>query len=65
VCTGLASWIGTAGDAADASNKFAVLLPVHERVLGPEHPDTLAVRQSLALWNKQAGNRRRGWGRQK
>ena len=27
-----------------------------ERVLGPEHPDTLAARASLAYWTGQAGD---------
>ncbi|MFE3572652.1 tetratricopeptide repeat protein, partial [Bacillus subtilis] len=26
------------------------------RVLGPDHPDTLATRHSLALWQGQAGD---------
>ena len=40
----LASWTGEAGDPAAARDQFAALLPVRERVLGPEHPDTLAAR---------------------
>jgi len=31
-------------------------VPVYERVLGPEHPDTLAARASLARWTGQAGD---------
>ena len=34
----LAFWTGEAGDAAGARDQFAVLLPIRERVLGPEHP---------------------------
>ena len=34
----LAGWTGRAGDAAGARDQFAALLPVRERVLGPEHP---------------------------
>ena len=34
----LAVWTGEAGDAAGARDQFAALLPIHERVLGPEHP---------------------------
>jgi hypothetical protein len=32
------------------------LLPVEERVLGPEHPDTLAARANLARWTGRAGD---------
>ena len=38
-----------AGDAAAARDQFAALLPIGERILGPEHPDTLATRRSLAF----------------
>ena len=43
-------------DAAGARDQFAALLPVFERVLGPEHPDTLYIRHSLARWTGQAGD---------
>ena len=33
---------------------LAQLLPLYERVLGPEHPDTLNARQNLAHWTEQA-----------
>jgi hypothetical protein len=36
--------------------KLAALLPVEERVVGPEHPDTLATRASLGYWARQAGD---------
>ena len=39
----LARWTGEAGDAAGARDQFAALLPIRERVLGPEHPATLAL----------------------
>ena len=29
---------------------------MRERVLGPEHPDTLTARASLARWTGQAGD---------
>jgi hypothetical protein len=32
------------------------LLPVCERVLGPEHPDTLLTRANLARWTGTTGN---------
>lgn len=34
----------------------AVLLPVRERVLGPEHLDTLVTRHEIAHWAGEAGN---------
>jgi hypothetical protein len=61
----MAAWIGAAGDTAEASRLYAALLPVYERILGREHPDTLAVRQDLTFWNKQAGKGQRRRGRQK
>jgi hypothetical protein len=47
-------WTGQAGDAAAARDQFAVLLPVRERVSGPEHPDTLAARGNLDYWTERA-----------
>jgi hypothetical protein len=43
-----------AGDAAAARDEFADLLPVTERILGPEHPRTLAARGNLAYWTEKA-----------
>ena len=53
----LADWTGEAGDAAGARDQFAALLPVEERVLGPEHHETLIVRGNLAYWTEDA----QGW----
>ena len=39
-----------------ARDQYAVLLPTCERVLGPEHPDTLAIRANLARWTGKAGD---------
>ena len=50
----LATWTGRAGDAGGARDQFAALLPVLERVLGPEHPDTLTARGNLARWTAEA-----------
>ena len=36
----LARWTGEAGDPGGARDQYAALLPVIERVLGPEHPDS-------------------------
>ena len=44
------------GDPAAARDQCAALLPVLERVLGPEHPDTLTARGNLARWTGQAGD---------
>lgn len=35
---------------------LADLLPVRERVLGPEHLDTLATRYNLAYWTERAAS---------
>jgi hypothetical protein len=49
-----AYWTGQAGDAAAARDQLGELLPLRERVLGPEHPDTLATRNNLAYFTEQA-----------
>ncbi|WP_396793961.1 tetratricopeptide repeat protein [Microbispora sp. H13382] len=38
-----------------ARDLFAALLPIRERVSGPQHPNTVMTRTSLALWNERAG----------
>jgi hypothetical protein len=52
----LARWTGEAGDAATARDQFAALLPRYERMLGPEHPETLTAQHNLARWAGQAGD---------
>jgi hypothetical protein len=52
----LAYWTGRAGDAAAARDQFAALLLVRERLLGPEHAETLAVWYQLAHWAALAGD---------
>jgi hypothetical protein len=52
----VASWCGLAGPATGARDQLAALLPIDERVLGPEHPDTLAASHGLAHWTGQAGD---------
>jgi hypothetical protein len=44
------------GDAAGARDQYAALLPICERVLGPEHPLTLTIRVNLALWTGRVGD---------
>ena len=48
VLIALSRWAGQTAAAA--------LLPIEERVLGPEHPATLAARHSLARWTGEAGD---------
>lgn len=43
------------GAAAGARDQFVALLPIRERILGPEHPHTLTTRRNLAYWTEQAG----------
>jgi hypothetical protein len=52
----LAYWTGKAGDAAGARDQYAALVPVCERILGPEGPISLAARYGLARWSGAAGN---------
>ena len=52
----LAYWTGVAGDAAGARDQYAALLPIRERVSGPEHPGTLTARANLAYWTGEAGD---------
>ena len=47
---------GQAGDPASTCDQYAALLPVRERVLGAEHPDTLTTRADLAYWIRKAGS---------
>ena len=47
---------GEAGDPVSARDQYTALLPVYERVLGREHPDTLEVRVNLARWTGEAGD---------
>jgi hypothetical protein len=46
--------LARAGDAAGARDQYTALLPLYERVLGPEHPDTLTVRANLARLTSEA-----------
>jgi len=52
----LAYWTGCAGAAAAARDQFAALLTSYERILGPEHPETLAVWYQLAHWSSLTGD---------
>jgi hypothetical protein len=51
----LARWTGEAGDPVTARDQYAALLPMQERVLGPDtHPKTLTTRSNLADWTEKA-----------
>lgn len=50
----LARAIGESGDYATARTWRQSLAKAHEDRLGPEHPDTLTTRGSLAQWTVQA-----------
>jgi Tetratricopeptide repeat len=45
-----------AGDHAGARDQYAALLPVIERISGPQHPLTLITRGDLARWTGEAGD---------
>ena len=46
---------GRGGNQAAARGQLAALVPVFERVLGPEHPETLTIRYNLAVYTGSAG----------
>ena len=47
---------GRAGNPGAARDLITALLPVRERVLGPDHPYILSTRAELAHWTGEAGN---------
>ncbi|EST23038.1 hypothetical protein M877_28375 [Streptomyces niveus NCIMB 11891] len=47
---------GESGDAAGAADAYAKLLVDRERVLGPDHPDTLHARDWHAFCTGEAGD---------
>jgi len=44
------------GERAEAAKELRLLLPTAERLLGPAHPETLAVYASLSSCAKAEGN---------
>ena len=47
---------GGDGGCGRARDQFAALLPIRERIFGPEHPDILGTRGNLAWWTGAAGD---------
>jgi Tetratricopeptide repeat len=52
----IAHYLGSIGNYAAAHDFHQRVLKARERVLGPEHPDTLTARHQLARWTGQAGD---------
>nr|MDT0656393.1 tetratricopeptide repeat protein [Micromonospora sp. DSM 115978] len=48
--------IGSSGNATGAAEAFAQVLTEQERILGSEHPATLATRSNLAHWQGETGD---------
>ena len=56
----LARWTGEAGEVAGGHDYSSPRSPICERVLGPEHPDTLTTRGNLARYDRGGGGCGRG-----
>jgi hypothetical protein len=52
----IANYLGESGSYAAARDLQRRGLDARERVLGPEHPETLTARDSLAYWTGEAGD---------
>ena len=52
----IVKYVGSRGSYATARDLQQRVLDARGRVLGPEHPDTLAARGDLALWTGEAGD---------
>ena len=44
----IALWLGNSGRIDEAITAYQELLADHQRVLGPDHPNTLNTRKNLA-----------------
>ena len=51
----LATYLGSSGSYATARDLQRRILDARETVLGPQHPDTLAVRHEFGRWTGEAG----------
>jgi hypothetical protein len=49
-------WMRSRSSSANTAEMPNALLPVLERVSGPDHPDTLTARHNLARWTGEAGD---------
>ena len=52
----IANYVGASGSYAAARDLWRTIAEAREKILGREHPDTLAARQNLAYWTGKAGN---------
>ncbi len=52
----IADYLAFSGSYAAARDLQRQVLDARERLLGPEHPDTLTTRHNLARWTGQAGD---------
>jgi tetratricopeptide (TPR) repeat protein len=52
----IADYLGSSGSYAAARDLERRIVDARQRVLGPEHPDTLAARHDLAHWTGLAGD---------
>jgi hypothetical protein len=52
----IADYLGFSGSYVTAREHYWRVVKARERVLGPEHPDTLAARADLARWTGRAGD---------
>src|SRR5271166_4377769 len=52
----VAHWTGETGEAREAWRLSTELLPDLERVLGRDHPTTLATRNNIAHWTGEVGD---------
>jgi hypothetical protein len=51
----IAAYLGFSGSYVTARELYRRVVEARERVLGPEHPDTLAARADLAWWTGDSG----------
>ena len=52
----MANYLGSSGSYAAARDLQRRVFDTRERLLGPEHPDTLSAGQDLAYWTGEAGD---------
>lgn len=52
----IAAYLGQSGSYTAARDLLRRVVDARERVLGPEHPETLTARYALGVWTGQAGD---------